>query len=75
MLPLLVPWSINQVLFADEPTASLDSKRSKDIMILIRNLSKTLNLATLMVTHDEEMLSYADRIIKMSDGRILRSIK
>lgn len=64
-----------KVLFADEPTASLDSKRSKDIMILIRNLSKTLNLATLMVTHDEEMLSYADRIIKMSDGRILRSIK
>ncbi|MFB5284398.1 ABC transporter ATP-binding protein [Peribacillus sp. Hz7] len=64
-----------KVLFADEPTASLDSKRSKDIMILIRNLSKTLNLATLMVTHDEEMLSYADHIIKMSDGRILRSIK
>ncbi|MFJ8267131.1 ABC transporter ATP-binding protein [Peribacillus asahii] len=64
-----------RVLFADEPTASLDSKRSKDIMILIRNLSKTLNLATLMVTHDEEMLSYANHIIKMSDGRILRSIK
>ncbi|USK69711.1 ABC transporter ATP-binding protein [Peribacillus asahii] len=64
-----------KVLFADEPTASLDSKRSKDIMILIRNLSKTLNLATLMVTHDEEMLSYADHIIKMSDGRILRSIE
>ncbi|MFJ8246026.1 ABC transporter ATP-binding protein [Peribacillus asahii] len=64
-----------KVLFADEPTASLDSKRSKDIMILIRNLSKTLNLATLMVTHDEEMLSYANHIIKMSDGRILRSIK
>ncbi|USK59300.1 ABC transporter ATP-binding protein [Peribacillus asahii] len=64
-----------KVLFADEPTASLDSKRSKDIMILIRNLSKTLNLATLMVTHDEEMLSYADHIIKMSDGRILKNIE
>lgn len=63
-----------KVLFADEPTASLDSKRSKDIMILIRDLTKTLNITTLMVTHDEEMLSYVDHIIKMSDGRILQSI-
>ena len=59
-----------KVLFADEPTASLDSKRSKDVMALIRNLTKTLNITTLLVTHDEEMLSYADRIIKMSDGQI-----
>lgn len=59
-----------KVLFADEPTASLDSKRSKDVMTLIRNLTKTLNITTLMVTHDEEMLSYVDHIIKMSDGLI-----
>lgn len=64
-----------KVLFADEPTASLDSKRSKDVMSLIRELTKTLNITTLMVTHDEEMLSYADNIIKMSDGRILQSIE
>ncbi|MGG1396893.1 ABC transporter ATP-binding protein [Bacillus salipaludis] len=62
-----------KVLFADEPTASLDSKRSKDIMILIRDLTKTLNITTLMVTHDEEMLAYADHIIKMSDGLILQN--
>ncbi|MGG0383361.1 ABC transporter ATP-binding protein [Priestia filamentosa] len=62
-----------KVLFADEPTASLDSKRSKDIMSLIRDLTKTLNITTLMVTHDEEMLSYADHIIKMSDGVILHN--
>ncbi|MEH7108732.1 ABC transporter ATP-binding protein [Bacillus sp. JJ1764] len=61
-----------KVLFADEPTASLDSKRSKDVMTLISNLTKTLNIATLMVTHDEEMLSFADHIIKMSDGQILQ---
>ncbi|KAB2336123.1 ABC transporter ATP-binding protein [Cytobacillus depressus] len=60
-----------KVLFADEPTASLDSKRSKDVMSLIQDLTKTLNITTLMVTHDEEMLSYADHIIKMSDGLIL----
>ncbi|KOP69854.1 MULTISPECIES: ABC transporter ATP-binding protein [unclassified Lysinibacillus] len=61
-----------KVLFADEPTASLDSKRSKEVMLLIRDLTKTLNITTLMVTHDEEMLAYTDRIIKMSDGVILQ---
>lgn len=60
-----------KILFADEPTASLDSKRSKDVMRLIRDLTKTLNITTLMVTHDEEMLSYVDHIIKMSDGLVL----
>jgi len=60
-----------KILFADEPTASLDSKRSKDVMILIRELTKTLNITTLMVTHDEEMLSYADHVITMKDGLIL----
>lgn len=61
-----------KVLFADEPTASLDSKKSKEIMTIIQYLTKTLNIAVLMVTHDEEMLSFADRIIKMSDGLILK---
>lgn len=61
-----------KILFADEPTASLDSKRSRDVMKLIGNLTKTLNIATLMVTHDEEMLTFADQIVKMSDGVILQ---
>lgn len=60
-----------KMLFADEPTASLDSKRSKDVMTLIRELTKTLNITTLMVTHDEEMLTYADHVITMKDGLIL----
>ena len=60
-----------KMLFADEPTASLDSKRSKDVMILIRELTKTLNITTLMVTHDEEMLSYADHVITMKDGLVV----
>ncbi|MFD1349474.1 ABC transporter ATP-binding protein [Oceanobacillus caeni] len=63
-----------KVLFADEPTASLDSKRSKDVMSLIRDLTRNLNITTLIVTHDEQMLSYADHIIKMSDGLILDSM-
>ncbi|POZ55095.1 Lipoprotein-releasing system ATP-binding protein LolD [Lysinibacillus sphaericus] len=63
-----------KVLFADEPTASLDSKRSKDVMELIRNLTKSLNITTLMVTHDEEMLMYTDQVIKMNDGKILQNV-
>ncbi|MFS0777784.1 ABC transporter ATP-binding protein [Neobacillus sp. 3P2-tot-E-2] len=62
-----------KVLFADEPTASLDSTKSRDVMTLLRDLTKRLNLTTLMVTHDEEMLSYANTVIKMSDGKILLS--
>lgn len=62
-----------KVLFADEPTASLDSKRSKEVMVLIREITKTFNITTLMVTHDDEMLAYADRIVKMSDGLIVEN--
>lgn len=60
-----------KMLFADEPTASLDSTRSKDVMTLIRNLTKDLNITTLLVTHDVEMLSYADHVITMKDGLII----
>lgn len=60
-----------KMLFADEPTASLDSKRSKDVMKLIQDLTKRLNITTLMVTHDEEMLTYSDRVITMKDGLIV----
>src|SRR5690625_5624780 len=49
------------MLFADEPTASLDSKRSKEVMQLIQELTRTLNITTLLVTHEEEMLQYADQ--------------
>lgn len=60
-----------KILFADEPTASLDTKCSKSVMELLQELTRTLNLTTLMVTHDEEMLPYADRIITMRDGYIV----
>lgn len=64
-----------KILFADEPTASLDSKRSKEVMALIRELTKTSNITTLMVTHDEEMLIYADQIVHMSDGFIQKNVE
>ena len=45
-----------EMLFADEPTASLDSKRSSEVMSLIQGLSKELDITVLMVTHDEDVL-------------------
>lgn len=60
-----------KILFADEPTASLDSKRSVEVMLLLQQLTKTLNITTLLVTHDEEMLRYVDRVVHMRDGKIM----
>lgn len=60
-----------KILFADEPTASLDTKRSREVMELLQELTRTLHLTTLMVTHDEEMLPYTDRVITMRDGYVV----
>ncbi|CDO04391.1 bacitracin export ATP-binding protein BceA [Oceanobacillus picturae] len=61
------------MLFADEPTASLDSKRSIEVIELLRSLSKERNHTVLMVTHDTDMLKYADRTVIMKDGVISES--
>lgn len=58
------------MLFADEPTASLDSTRSIEVMKLIQDLTKSMQITTLLVTHEEEMLRFADRVITMKDGLI-----
>ena len=58
------------IVFADEPTASLDSKRSIEVMELIQELTKSLNITTLIVTHEDEMLQYTDKVITMKDGLI-----
>lgn len=62
-----------EILFADEPTASLDSKRSVEVMELIEKLARELNITVLMVTHDNDMLKYAERIVEMKDGKIIES--
>lgn len=59
-----------KMLFADEATASLDSKRSKEVISMIQDLTKTLGITTILVTHDEEMLAYADHITTIKDGSV-----
>jgi ABC-type lipoprotein export system ATPase subunit len=58
------------VLLADEPTGNLDSSRSREIMELLASLNSDLGLTIVMVTHEDRMAAYADRIIRFLDGRI-----
>lgn len=64
---------VNQpkILFADEPTGALDSKTSKDIMSLIQRVWREQGITVIMVTHDDGLASQANRIIRVSDGKIL----
>jgi lipoprotein-releasing system ATP-binding protein len=61
-----------RLVLADEPTGSLDSKTSRQVMDLMRKINRETGTAFLMVTHDEELASYATRVIELEDGRIER---
>jgi len=59
------------VLLADEPTGNLDSKSSHEIMELISKLHKEENLTIILVTHEPDIASYAEKIVRMQDGKIV----
>ena len=59
------------LLLADEPTGNLDSENSEAVLKILRDLNKRLGQTILMITHDPEAASYADRIVRMKDGRIV----
>lgn len=56
------------VVLADEPTGNLDRRTAMDIMDLLKDLRSELNMAMLIVTHDEQLAHSADRILHMQDG-------
>lgn len=60
-----------KVIFADEPTAALDKESGRHVVDILKNLGKERNTTTLMVTHDNRILDFADRIITMEDGKIV----
>lgn len=60
-----------QVLLADEPTSALDQSRSHEIMQLLQNLTKEFSVATVVVTHDRGLVSYADQQVTLSDGTVV----
>ena len=59
-----------EIVFADEPTGNLDSKTSKEVMDLIKELARINQLTIVMVTHDRRLAEYADKIIHIFDGKV-----
>jgi len=56
-----------QIILADEPTAALDMKRSVDVVKMLKQIALEQEVAIIMVTHDDRMLPYCDRIMKIQD--------
>lgn len=60
------------IVFADEPTGNLDSATSAEMMALMRQVVNEQKKTLVMVTHDDNLASYADRIIRIVDGKIVK---
>jgi putative ABC transport system ATP-binding protein len=61
------------IILADEPTGSLDSKNSRIVLQILRDLNEKLGQTIVMITHDSEAASIAGRIIEMKDGQIVNT--
>lgn len=59
-----------QVLLVDEPTAALDRQRSQDVVALLAGETRNQGVATIMVTHDHDVLHHCDRVHEMVDGKL-----
>lgn len=59
------------IIFADEPTGNLDSKTTKEVMSLITDIIHKNNQTMVLVTHDESVAKYADKIIRVIDGKVV----
>ena len=60
-----------QIIFADEPTGNLDSKTTMEVLQLMQKIVREQNQTLVMVTHDNNLASYADRRIRIVDGKIV----
>ena len=58
------------VLFADEPTASLDAENGQAVMTLLTRLARERGTTLITVTHDNRIFSFADRILHLEDGSL-----
>ncbi len=59
------------LILADEPTGNLDSKASDEIVALLKKSNKEFNQTIIMITHNMEIAKFADRIIKLEDGKMV----
>ena len=61
-----------EIIFADEPTGNLDSNTSRDIMNMMQKVVREQKKTLVMVTHDNHLASFADRIFHIIDGKIVK---
>ena len=61
-----------KIIFADEPTGNLDSRTTREVMELMVNLCRKYKETFVLVTHDRDLALYADRIITLADGEIIK---
>lgn len=61
-----------RVHFTDEPTGNLDSATSREVMELMQKVVREKQQTLIMVTHDNELAAFADRIFHIKDGKIIR---
>jgi putative ABC transport system ATP-binding protein len=59
-----------KLLLADEPTGSLDSQRSREVLELLRELCREREVAVVLVSHDPQAAAYADRVLALRDGKL-----
>jgi putative ABC transport system ATP-binding protein len=64
-----------EIVLADEPTAALDMQRSVDVIKMLKKIALEQNVAIVMVTHDDRMLPYCDRIMKIENKTIVFEVK
>jgi putative ABC transport system ATP-binding protein len=64
-----------RIIFADEPTGALDSRSGAELLGFLRNAVRTLGQTVVMVTHDPVAAGYADRVVFLTDGRIVHEMR
>lgn len=60
-----------QIILADEPTAALDIERAHSVVKMLKEIAKSQQVAIIMVTHDERLLGYCDKILNIAEGKIM----
>ncbi|WP_204176616.1 MULTISPECIES: ABC transporter ATP-binding protein [unclassified Staphylococcus] len=61
-----------KIILADEPTASLDAARATEVVEMFKKQVKDEQMIAIMITHDNRLFDYADRIIELEDGKIVQ---